>query len=257
MAMIRLDTTRDDGIAVLTLDRPPANALTREFFVELTALLPRLAGPGIRAVVVTGTGRFFSAGLDLFEVFSYPPDVFTDFTRRFDEGFAGLFALAKPLVAAVNGHAVAGGAVIAAAADLRLVAEGEGRTGLTELLLGIPFPTSVFEIVRTACDGPHLTEILYHGRTYLPADACTRRLVDEVVPAAELMPRAIAAATELGRREPAAFAATKRALRAEALVRIAAATAAGDPLWDVWRAPAARAAVEDYRTRTLGKSRRA
>src|SRR5262249_19088227 len=151
--------------------------------------------------------------------------------------------------------AVAGGAVLAAAADVRLMAEGEGRAGLTELLLGIPFPTSVFEIVRASCEGPYLTELLYHGRTYLPSDACLRRLVDEAVPAARPLPGGSGAAPEPARGEPTALGARKRALRAEALARIAAATATGDPLWDVWRAPAARAAVEDYRTRTLGKSR--
>ena len=83
----------DGGVAVVTLDRPPANAMNRDFFVELEAMLPRLAAPEVRAVLLVGTGRFFSAGLDLFEVFAYGPADFTDFTRRFDAGFAGLFAL--------------------------------------------------------------------------------------------------------------------------------------------------------------------
>src|SRR4029077_13032439 len=135
-----------------TIDRPPANALNRDFFAELVALLGRLeAAADVRAVVMTGTGRFSSAGLDLFEVFGYPPGDFTDFTARFDAGFAALFGFPKPVVAAVNGHAVAGGAVLAAAADVRLMAEGDGRVGLTEIQVGVPFPAAILEIVRSAC----------------------------------------------------------------------------------------------------------
>ena len=237
-------------VAVVTLDRPPANALTRAFFDELLQTLDRLRAPEVRAVVVTGTGRFFSAGLDLFEVFGYPPAEFDEFTTRFDAGFGALFAFPKPVVAAVNGHAIAGGAVLAAA-DVRLLANGEGRTGLTEILLGLPFPISVLEIVRWASAGPHLAELLYHGRTYAGEEARARRLADEIVAAGDLRARAIAAAEELAGREPAAFAATKLALRDDALRRLEAARATGDPVWDIWRTPATRAAVAAYRERTL------
>ena len=222
MPMLTIEGPGADGVVTATLDRPPANALTREFFVELEALLARLAGDATRALVSPGTGRFFSAGLDLFQVFAADAAGFADFTRHFDAGFAALFAFPKPVVAAVNGHAVAGGAVLAACADFHLVADGGGRIGLTEIQVGVPFPASILEIVRHACDGPALREVVYHGRTYLPAEACQRRLADEVVPAAELPSRARALAAS-ATREPVAFAEIKRALRAEVLARI------GDP----------------------------
>ncbi len=256
MALLRLDRRPETGVAVVTFDRPPANGINRDFFLELAALLPALAAPEVRAVVVTGTGRFFSAGLDLFEVFAYDPPTFTDFTQRFDAGFAGLFALAKPVVAAVNGHAVAGGAVLAAIADFRLMAAGPGRVGLTEILVGVPFPATILEIVRFACAGPSLPELLYHGRTYPPDEAVGRRLIDEVVAPEELMPRALALADALGGREPVAFAAIKRALRADAIARVEAAVRDGDPIWDVWRSPETRAAVAAYRARTLSAKER-
>jgi enoyl-CoA hydratase len=256
MPMISIDGPGPDGVATATLDRPPANALTREFFVELQALLARLAGDATRALVLTGTGRFFSAGLDLFEVFAADAAGFADFTRHFDAGFAALFAFPKPVVAAVNGHAVAGGAVLAACADFRLVADGGGRIGLTEILVGVPFPASILEIVRHACDGPDLREVVYHGRTYLPAEACQRRLADEVVPAAELPSRARALAAELATREPVAFTETKRALRAEVLSRMAARVPGTDPVWTIWQSVATRAAVDAYRARTLGAKER-
>jgi enoyl-CoA hydratase len=248
--MIRVDR---DRIATLTLDRPPANALTREFFVELVDALATLERPSVGAVIVTGAGRFFSAGLDLFDVFTDDDAAFADFTAAFDAGFTALFDFPKPVVAAVNGHAVAGGAVLAAACDVRVMADGEGRVGLTEILLGVPFPASVLELVRLACDGPHLAELLYHGRTYLPAAAQARRLVDEVVPAPALAARARALAEELAARPPTAFAATKRALRAPTRARLAAHLPGADPVWRLWRAPEARTAVAAYRERTLRK----
>jgi enoyl-CoA hydratase len=249
-----LETKCYGAVLVITLNRPPANALNRDFFVDLEALAPTLADPAVRAVVVTGTGRFFSAGLDLFQVFSYPPEESRDFIARFDRGFTDLFALDKPMVAAVNGHALAGGAVLAACADFRLMADGDGKVGVTEIQVGVPFPSSALEIVRFACAGPHLPELLYQGRTYPPREAAARRLVDEVVPAAELMPRAMALATELAALSPVSFSVSKRALRAEFLGRIAAAHARGeDPVWAEWRTPETKAAMEAFRARAVGK----
>jgi hypothetical protein len=79
--------------------------------------------------------------------------------------------------------------------------------------------------------------------------------VDAVVPAVELMTQAMVLAEELATREPTAFAAIKRELRANAMARIATHAPGADPVWDVWRAPATRAAVEAYRARTLAKDR--
>ena len=248
--MLRMEM--QEAVAFVTLSRPPANALNRDFFMELCRLLDRLGASDVRAVVLTGSGRFFSAGLDLFEIVTYEGTEATDFMARFDAGFTGLFGLPKPVVAAVNGHAIAGGAVLAACADFRLMADGESRVGLTEIQVGVPFPTAALEPVRFSCAGPHLAELLYRGLAYPPHEARIRRLIDEVVPAPDLLPRALALAGELAGRPPAAFAASKQALRAEALTRIAAAHAGGaDPVWEVWRTPETRAAIDAYRRKTL------
>ncbi len=245
---------RERGVVVLRIDRPPANAFDGDTFDALAAAVDRVGrDPAVRAVVVTGTGRFFSAGLDLVAVFSSEGvRNFASFARAFDAAWLALFGLPKPVVAAVNGHAIAGGTVLAACADVRLVAEGTGRMGLTEILVGVPFPVSAFEPVRFACAGPHLVEVLQRGRTYTPPEAVERRLADEVVPAASLLDRAVERAAELGAHLPAAFAATKRALRADALARMAAMPAGTDPIWALWQSAEVLAAVEDYRSRALG-----
>src|SRR5205807_4130170 len=110
--MLRLE--RQAPLAILTLDRPPANALNRDFFVELCAVLPSLAPAHVRAVVVTGTGRFFSAGLALPEILSYRGAEACAIMARFDDAFTGPLALQQPVVAAINGPVIAGGAVLAA-----------------------------------------------------------------------------------------------------------------------------------------------
>ena len=242
------------GVARVTLDRPPANALDDGSMVELCALAGRLESPDVRAVVLTGTGRFFSAGLDLFDLLTYPDDRALAFANAFDDAMARWFALERPAVAAINGHAIAGGAVLAAAADFRLVADGPLKMGLSEILVGVPFPTSALEIVRSSCAGPHLGELLYRGQSYGPADAAARRLADEVVPAADLLDRATALAAELGGHRVEALLPTKRRLRAEPLARMRAARAGGlDPAWQQWRTPETRAAMEAFRSRAVGR----
>jgi len=251
MPMLRCETGR---VSTVTLDRPPANALDTGAFEELIDVLGRLrAAADVRAVVMTGTGRFFSAGLDLFAVFSYPPAGFDAFTAKFDEAFATLFAFPKPVVAAINGHAIAGGAVLAAAADHRVIADGDGKMGLTEIQVGVPFPVAILEIVRFACSGPSLAELLYYGRTYPPSDACTRRLADELVAPDALMARAVESAEALAAQDATAFGHVKRQLRAPALRLIEALRPGEDPIWDVWRSAETRAAVAAYRERTLKK----
>lgn len=246
--MSALTLSRHGATALLSLSRPPANALNYEVLKELCETLATIEQSDARALVLTGEGRFFSAGLDLFEVFAYGGAEAEAFAKSFDEAFTRLFALTIPVIAAVNGHAIAGGAVLAAAADFRLMADGDAQLGLSEIKVGVPFPVSAFEIVRTAWAGPHLAELLYRGRNYKSAEALARHLVDEVLEPAELRERALELAAEIGAHPRLAFSSNKRALRREPLARILAAQAGGqDPTWTEWRTPEVLAIVQAYR----------
>lgn len=252
--MPELTLTRHGATALITLHRPPANALNRAVLEELHGLLKQLSDPEVRALVITGQGRFFSAGLDLYEVFSYTGADAEAFVTTFDDTFTTLFSLPIPVIAALNGHAVAGGAVLAAAADFRLMTDGDAQLGLSEIKVGVPFPTSAFEIVRTAWGGPYLGELIYRGRNYKPPEALARHMVDEVVEGSELMSRAFELAAELGAHPRLAFLTNKRALRKEALARMTAARAGGaDPMWAEWRTPEVLAVVQAYRAATLNR----
>lgn len=251
---------RRGSTALLTLCRPPANAMNRELLSELQAALVELRDSEARALVITGSGRIFSAGLDLFELVRYSPAEADDIARRFDDAVTAAFALELPVVAALNGHAMAGGAVLAASCDFRIAGGEHVRLGLPGILVGIPYPTSALEILRTAWAGPHLSELLYRGTTYPAPAALARHFLDEVVAPDALVARALALADELGSRPRLAFATTKRRLRSEALARIRAArgpTAEGaDPAWSAWRTPEVQQAIAKYMAALAEKSAR-
>ncbi len=232
-------------VAILTLSRPPANALDLELLLALGRAVTE--AESARAIVLTGSERFFSAGLDLAYVLSLDDAQGLAFAQAFDDVMATLFAAPGPLIAALSGHAVAGGAVIAAAADFRLMAAGPSRIGLPEIKVGVPFPVSALEIVRQAWGGPHLARLLFRGDTVDAAEALSLGLVDELVEPAELLDKALALANSLAAAPRASFSATKRVLRAPGLARIHAARAAGpDLVWEVWRSPEVRAAIAAY-----------
>jgi enoyl-CoA hydratase len=208
-----------DGIAVLTLARPPVNALDAEL---CTAVADGLRGPrvhGVRAVVVTGAGRAFSAGVDLRSVV----DGGAEYPRRLlpalTDMFRAAFTLPVPLVAAVNGHAIAGGCVLAACADVVLMSAG--RIGLPEVRVGVPFPRSAVEVMRHAVGDRGAGRLILGGETMPADDAVAVGLVERVVAADDLQAAALAAAAELADRMPAdTFAHTKAQLRRDAVARM-------------------------------------
>jgi len=165
-----------------------------------------------------------------------------------------VFFYPKPVVAAVNGHAIAGGCVLACCADRRIAARDAGRIGVTELLVGVPFPALAFEVMRFATPPAFFAEMILHGATYPPEVAVARRMVDELAEPADLLDRAVAAAQTLAALSPIAFAATKQQLRQDARDRLATD---GDRIdaaaTEIWASPATLARVQDYVARTLKK----
>lgn len=204
----------DDGdVAVLRLDHGPVSAMDVELCEGVAAELGGL-GDGVRAVVLTGTGRSFSAGVDLRRFLADGAPYATRLMGALDEVFHAGFRLTIPMVAAVNGHAIAGGCVLAACADVVLMAEGKGRIGLPEVRVGVPFPRSALEVMRHAVGDVWLRRMVLGGRTYLPAEAAAIGLVDEVVAPGDLVKTAVARARALADEIPAdTFALTKRQLR--------------------------------------------
>lgn len=208
--MIRTDLT--DRVAILHLDHPPVNALDAAHCTELAAaFVDAQRRSDVKGVVLTGAGRCFCAGVNL--------DALSEATVRDFERLPGvlseltvtLMRFEKPYVAAINGAAIAGGCVIAAAADLRLMARG--RIGVSELRAGAPLPRPAYEVLRSSVGTAVARRMIYSGRAFTPLEAVEIGLVDEVVEVAELLDAAIRRVEELASAiPPRAFAYTKRQL---------------------------------------------
>jgi enoyl-CoA hydratase len=250
-----IDLKTEDGIAVVTLAHGKASALDIELCEALTKCFEELRAPEIRAVVLTGQGRIFSAGVDLVRLSSGGTDYVRKFLPVMNRAFDAVFFLPKPLVAALNGHAIAGGCVLACCADRRLMARGGGRIGVTELLVGVPFPALAFEIVRAAVPSRHFAEFTLGGATYEADDALTRGWVDEIVEADALMENAMAAARRLASLPTFAFAQTKTQMRQPVVERLERSGAAIDKIaTEIWAAAETLDRVRDYVARTLKKA---
>lgn len=247
---IRLEL--DAGVAVLTLDHGRGNTLDTATCQDLVLKLEEAEAAGARAVVLTGSGDIFSAGVDLVALDNGGARYVADFLPALSDAFLAVFSFPRPVVAAVNGHAIAGGMVLAAACDHRIAADGPGRIGVTELLVGVPFPLSAMEILRCSYGTTPLPALVYSGATLTMSDALPRGLVDEVVPAGEVLTRARELAGRLGELPPEPFAHTKAQLRQPFHQRIAENRVSDDAQVErMWRSEAALAAVKAYVEKVL------
>ena len=246
-----IELGEEDGVALIRMADGKANAMSLEFCRALTAHLREVADAP--AVVLTGSGHIFSAGVDLLRLIDGGAPYIREFLPALSEMLATVFAHPRPVVAAINGHAIAGGCVLACAADRRLMARDAGRIGTTELLVGVPFPPAAMEIMRCAAAPQHFEEALFGGATYPPPEAAARGLVHDIVDPHELMERAVAAARSLAALSPPAFALTKRQTRAPALERLARADVDA-AITRIWTAPETLARIRDYVARTLRKT---
>ena len=237
----------EDGILTLRLAHGKASAMDVELLEALGAELE--AAADARAVVLTGTGGIFSAGVDLYRLLDGGQAYVDRFVPLLSTFVRALFALPVPVVAAVNGHAVAGGGVMTLAADYRIMAEGSARIGVPELLVGVPFPAAPLEVVRFAVPRHRLQSLVYLGRMLGPADALAEGLLDEMVPADALVRRAREVAAQLASLPPDVFRATKQALRAEALARMDGAAEYDRRAHAIWSAPETHARIRAYMER--------
>ena len=223
-------STRDDGngVAVLSADRPPANALDLALLEEIVAAVQPFANDPPRALVLAGRPGFFSAGVDLKLAPTYEPEDRRRMVSAINAMALGVYELPCPVVGAITGHAVAGGLVLALCTDLR-VASSAGRYGLTEVKVGIGYPQAAIGVVRAEL-APHAARRLALGSELLGASECLHLGVfDELAEPNDVLPRALELATSLAAFPRETYARTKRELRAATATRLRAA-AAEDPL---------------------------
>ncbi|EKS36046.1 enoyl-CoA hydratase/isomerase family protein [Afipia clevelandensis] len=219
---------KHDHVAVVTMNTNKVNAQNPAFFDDLHAAFDRLEKEFDEcAVVLTGTGKVFSAGLDLDHHFAM-------FARRdikeIDKWFAAyratnlrLFTYPRPTVAAVNGHAYAGGFITAIDCDYRIASEGDLQFALNEVPIGIPMPAVYCEIIKYAIGTPAAAEFTLFGQIYDLSSAVRMNVVQRIVPSSELINAAVAWAAKVTPDGYPAYAFAKRALQATTMSAIDAA----------------------------------
>lgn len=226
-------TERRDQVLVVHLDDGKANALSFAMIEAIHSALDTAEGDdGIGAVVLAGREGRFSAGFDLGVMLGGDTAAVVALVADGGDLVRRIYASAVPVVAACTGHALAAGALLLLGCDVRIGADIDAKVGLNEVAIKMVLPAWAFTIALDRLSIRHRQRALVNARLTAPRDAVDVGYLDEVVPAGDLLDRAVAVATELATTlDPSAYVRTKRILRADTLVsmesQIAADRAAG------------------------------
>jgi enoyl-CoA hydratase len=216
---------RHGRVAVVTMTTNPVNAQNRAFFADLHEAFDRLeAEHADSPVVLTGQGRRFSAGLDLgehFPLFAGPPDGVAAWFAEYRATNLRLFTYPRPTVAAVNGHAFAGGLITSAVCDRRIAVDAGARFSLNEVPIGIPMPAVYVRMLTYAWGERAAARVSLFGEMFDQDQAHALGMFDELLPADQVLERAIAVADSIPEDTMEQYAFTKRAAQAAALRDIA------------------------------------
>lgn len=242
-----------DGLRVLTLAHGKVSAMDIELGAAITTELTAAMDPSVKAVIFTGTGSSFSAGVDLFRLVKDGPAYARQFLPVLDTFLRATLTFPKPIVAAINGHAIAGGCILAAACDHRVMMDGNGRIGIPELAVGVPFPVLPLQIMAARVPDAALRDLIFSGRTVQVDDAQSLGLIDEKCPAGMLMDRAREAARRLATIPARAFALTKEAFYAPILARTEQLADLNARVSEEWMQPHTYETIRTYLERTIPK----
>ncbi|MGQ0630070.1 MAG: enoyl-CoA hydratase/isomerase family protein [Sporichthyaceae bacterium] len=216
---------RRGRVAVVTMTTNPLNAQNRAFFADLHETFDALERDHPDSpVVLTGTGTRFSAGLDLgehFPIFAGEPDGVRAWFAEYRATNMRLFTYPRPTVAAVNGHAFAGGLITAAVCDYRVCVDAGAKFGLNEVPIGIPMPAVYVRMLAYAWGEAIASRTSLFGEVIEGEQAHAWGMVHELVPAADVVDRAVAFADAVPEDCLEQYAYTKRACQASALRDIA------------------------------------
>lgn len=242
----------DEGVVrVLRMAHGKVSALDVELLDALSAAVQEASQDACRAVVLTGTGRAFSAGVDLERLLGGGKAYTRSLLASMHQTFMALFELGKPVVAAVNGHAIAGGCILACTADRRFGATGNWRAGLSELDVGVPFPSAPLAVASAAIGDAATARLVMSAALVDPEAALALGLLDTLVDPQDLMPAALVEARRLADIEAASFSATKALLRRPFVERVVAAVEADRVVADLWVSDGVQDAVRRFVQRTL------
>jgi enoyl-CoA hydratase len=234
-----MNTEVADGVTIVRIDNPPVNAFDFALVEDAVATVRGIDGP----IVLTGAGKCFSAGVDLRAILDGPLEYTDRFLAAVSAAFLAVFDHPAPVVAAVNGHAIAGGCVLAMAADVRLMSAG--LIGLSEVAVGVPFPVAALEICRYGM-GPAVTRAVLGADNIDARTAAERGWVDDVVAPGELLARAVDTAGALGQYPATAYAAMKDQLHRHARAAIDAGAELDANVRAIWKSDETRGRIAAF-----------
>ncbi len=214
--MATWEIRREGDVAVLSLDDGKANALLVPEFNGLEKALDDLEKSSALAVVLIGRTGFFSAGLNIKVLSTLPLEGKRELVGAMGSAVLKLFLFSKPVVAAVSGHALGGGAMFGFASDVRLFAQGAFRFGLNEVPIGMFVPSYAVELAAAALPASRMTEMVVHGRVVTPDEALAMGIAESVHPPDQLLAASVARAKVLSEISGTGYATTKRLVRGAA-----------------------------------------
>ncbi|MCP4295547.1 MAG: enoyl-CoA hydratase/isomerase family protein [Proteobacteria bacterium] len=209
-----INSKSSGGITTLEMNRGKVNALNEILLKELSDEITRLEkDDDTQAIIITGEGKFFSFGFDIPEIYKYDKTRFTDYIINFTKLFSKIFIYPKPIIAALNGHTIAGGCVLAIACDQRIMADNNSKISMNELSFGSSVMTGIVEILRFATGGQNASKILLSGEMFTAQNALEMNLIDEIVPEDLLIERSQEIAKKMGSMSQPGFSSIKNLLR--------------------------------------------
>ncbi len=245
------ETTEIESVTILKMSHGKVNAMDVEFADGLRHQLEQLERSDVGAVVLTSATRVFSAGVDLRRFIDEDDSYVDPFIESLDACFKSLFQFPKPLVAAINGHAVAGGCVMASACDYRAIAP-RTRIGVPEMRVGVAFPPVALETMRLVAAPQAFQTMINIGATYRDDEAVRVGLADELVAAEELLEKAIATAEQLMAIPAEVFRITKQNVRLPATRNVVEADSRwGDQIAAIWKSEENRTVISEYVNKKL------
>ena len=212
MSQDLIQVQHHERVAIVSLLKGVTNAIDNKLVEQLSAALSAAtADPEVQGVVLSSSNeKFFSIGFDIPQLYNLSRGEFTSFYGAFNAVCMQLYSMPKPSAAAVTGHAIAGGCILALCCDRRIIAEGRKLMGLNEIKLGVPVPFVAECIVRQLVSGHHAREILETGAFYPPEQLLQIGLVDGSAPAGQVLEKAMETVRSCGAIPPSAFAAIKQ-----------------------------------------------
>ena len=221
---------RTGDVAIMRMNSNPMNVINEGFFSDLEEAFATLESDHAESpVVLTSSQRAFSAGLDL----KYHFSLFTNgdeeeiwqWYKRFRGALLRIFTYERPVVAAVNGHAIAGGLILALCCDYRVCVDSGARFGLNEITIGFPLPSAIAQIVLYVLGTATAQRVITTGFLYEPQDAVALGFFDESCEADKLLSHCVDFAGQYGPSLIPGYAFSKRALRRETVANMEGACA--------------------------------